>query len=78
MDKKIGVYKQYFVWLVIDNWYIYLLYWLIYMQKKELRNYTGSVSMDVLTEEWFYVSLGLCVVCCVLIACGCLCIACCV
>jgi hypothetical protein len=34
-----------------------------YAEKKS-KDYTGkSVSMDVLTKEWFYVSLGLCGVC---------------
>jgi hypothetical protein len=34
-----------------------------YAEKKS-KDYTGKrVSMDVLTEEWFYASLGLCGVC---------------
>jgi hypothetical protein len=49
---------------LIDNWYIYYCMDGFFMQKRRLRNYTEkTVSMDVLTEEWFYVSLGLCGVC---------------
>jgi len=59
MDVKINSFN---IGKRTDEYIIFFVY--IYLwQKRSLEITPRRVSMDVLIEEWFYVSLGLCGVC---------------